>query len=59
MLLSKRNIPPAALAALQGQVPQYSATMATVIIVIAPVMIAYPLFQRYIVKGFTMGSVKG
>ncbi len=57
-LLSKRNIPSSALAAMQGQIPQYSATMATVIVVIGPVMIAYPFFQKYIVKGFTLGSVK-
>ena len=58
-LLSNRNIPPAALAAMQGSVPQYSATMATVVVVIGPIMIAYPFFQKYFIKGLTIGSVKG
>lgn len=57
-LLSNRNIPSAALAAMQGRVPQYSATMATVVVVILPVMIAYPFFQKYFIKGLTIGSVK-
>ena len=58
-LLSNRNIPPSALAAMQGRVPQYSATMATVVVVIGPIMIAYPFFQKYFIKGLTIGSVKG
>ena len=57
-LLSNRNIPSTALAAMQGRVPQYSATMATVVVVILPVMIAYPFFQKYFTKGLTIGSVK-
>ena len=58
-LLNARNIPSAALAAMQGKVPQYSATMATVVMVIGPIMILYPFFQKYFAKGLTMGSVKG
>jgi hypothetical protein len=58
-LLSNRNIPPAVLAAMQGRVPQYSATMATVVVVIGPIMIAYPFFQKYFIKGLMIGSVKG
>jgi multiple sugar transport system permease protein/putative aldouronate transport system permease protein len=59
ILLNSRNIPAVALAALGGTIPQYSATMATVIVVIGPIMIAYPFFQKYFVKGLTVGSVKG
>lgn len=59
VLLNSRNIPAVALAAIGGTVPQYSATMATVIVVIGPIMIAYPFFQKYFVKGLTVGSVKG
>jgi hypothetical protein len=33
--------------------------MATVVVVIVPVMIAYPFFQRYFIRGLTVGSVKG
>ena len=58
-LLSNKNIPTAVLAKMQGMVPQNSATMATVIVVIGPIMIAYPFFQKYFVKGLTVGSVKG
>ncbi|MCI2050101.1 MAG: carbohydrate ABC transporter permease [Lachnospiraceae bacterium] len=58
-LLNARNIPSSALTAMQGSVPQYSATMATVVTVIGPIMIVYPFFQKYFVKGLTVGSVKG
>lgn len=58
-LLSSKNIPSQVLAAIGGTIPQYSATMATVIVVIGPIMIAYPFFQKYFVKGLTVGSVKG
>ena len=46
-------------AAMGGTIPQYSATMATVIVVIGPIMVIYPFFQKYFVKGLTVGSVKG
>lgn len=58
-LLNNNNVPTAARAAMGDTIPQYSATMATVIIVIGPIMIAYPFFQKYFVKGLTVGSVKG
>ena len=56
-LLSNKNIPTAVLAKMQGMVPQNSATMATVIVVVGPIMIAYPFFQKYFIKGLTV--VKG
>ncbi|MBP7348292.1 MAG: carbohydrate ABC transporter permease [Butyrivibrio sp.] len=58
-LLSVRNIPSSALAAMQGSIPQYSATMATVVVVIGPIIVVYPFFQKYFIKGLTIGSVKG
>lgn len=58
-LLNNSNVPANVRAAMGGTVPQYSATMATVIVVIGPIMIAYPFFQKYFVKGLTVGSVKG
>jgi multiple sugar transport system permease protein/putative aldouronate transport system permease protein len=30
-----------------------------VIVVIGPIMVVYPFFQKYFVKGLTVGSVKG
>ncbi len=58
-LLNNNNVPAAARAAMGGTIPQYSSTMATVIVVIGPIMIAYPFFQKYFIKGLTVGSVKG
>ena len=39
--------------------PSESLRMACTLIVILPVMAAYPFFQRYFVKGLTVGSIKG
>ncbi len=58
-LLNNTNVPAAARAAMGGNIPQYSATMATVVVVIGPIMVVYPFFQKYFVKGLTVGSVKG
>ena len=58
-LLNNSNVPASARAAMGGSIPQYSATMATVLVVIGPIMVAYPFFQKYFVKGLTVGSVKG
>ena len=58
-LLNNSNVPASARAAMGGNIPQYSATMATVLVVIGPIMIVYPFFQKYFVKGLTVGSVKG
>ena len=58
-LLNNSNVPASARAAMGGNIPQYSSTMATVLIVIGPIMIVYPFFQKYFVKGLTVGAVKG
>jgi len=58
-LLNNNNVPATVRAAMGGTIPQYSATMATVIVVIAPIMVIYPFFQKYFIKGLTVGSVKG
>lgn len=58
-LLNNSNVPASARAAMGGTIPQYSATMATVVVVILPIMVVYPFFQKYFVKGLTVGSVKG
>lgn len=39
--------------------PQTTMRLAIAVIGILPLMIAYPFFQKYFVKGITMGSVKG
>ena len=58
-LLNNSNVPASVRAAMGGTVPQYSATMSTVVVVIGPIMVVYPFFQKYFVKGLTVGSVKG
>ena len=58
-LLNNANVPASVRAAMGGSVPASSATMATVLVVIGPIVIVYPFFQKYFVKGLTVGSVKG
>ena len=33
--------------------------MACTMIVILPILFAYPFFQRYFIQGLTVGSIKG
>jgi len=58
-LLNNTNVPASVRAAMGGAIPQYSSTMATVLVVIGPIMVVYPFFQKYFIKGLTVGSVKG
>ncbi len=39
--------------------PSVSARMALAVIAVVPILILYPFFQRFFVKGITIGSVKG
>lgn len=41
-----------------GMLPGESARMATCILAIGPIILAYPLLQKYFVKGLTLGAVK-
>ncbi|MCR5203926.1 MAG: carbohydrate ABC transporter permease [Lachnospiraceae bacterium] len=58
-LLNSNNVPASVRAQMGDSIPQYSSTMATVIVVIGPIMVVYPFFQKYFIKGLTVGSVKG
>jgi putative aldouronate transport system permease protein len=42
-----------------SKVPDLSARMATCILAIGPMLFAFPFFQKYLVKGIMVGSVKG
>ena len=39
--------------------PQESLRMALVVLIVIPIAFAYPFFQRYIISGLTIGSIKG
>ena len=39
--------------------PNQTLRMALVVMIVVPIVCAYPFFQRYIVAGLTIGSVKG
>jgi putative aldouronate transport system permease protein len=41
------------------QIPSETSRMAMAIIAIGPIIMAYPFFQRYFVKGLTIGALKG
>ena len=42
-----------------GDTPSDSLRMALVVFIVVPISCAYPFFQRYIISGLTIGSVKG
>lgn len=44
---------------LRDALPVESAKMALVVMVALPILIAFPFFQRFFVKGITVGAVKG
>ena len=46
-------------AELAQNAPTDSGRMALTVLVVVPVMLAYPFFQKYFVKGLTVGGVKG
>ena len=42
-----------------ANMPTESLRMALCVLIVIPISFAYPFFQRYIVKGLTVGSIKG
>jgi len=58
-LLSNPDISMQATLAIGDSLPANSARMALLMTVLGPIMIIYPFFQKYFIKGLTLGSVKG
>jgi putative aldouronate transport system permease protein len=42
-----------------AELPSQTLRMAMVVLIVVPIACAYPFFQRYVVAGLTIGSVKG
>ena len=42
-----------------ADLPTEGARMAIAVISIGPIIFAYPFFQKYFIKGLTIGAVKG
>lgn len=42
-----------------ADLPQQSGRMAILLTALGPILIAYPFFQKYFIKGMTVGAVKG
>ena len=40
-------------------IPNIGVRMAVAVVAVVPLLILYPFFQKYFVKGVTLGSVKG
>lgn len=57
-LLDNSNATPEIIA-MRTSIPQDTSRMAIMLICAGPILIAYPFFQKYFVKGLTVGSVKG
>ena len=58
-LMNSKDVPAQVLQEMGGKLPAQSATMATVLVVVGPILVVYPFFQKYFIKGLTVGSVKG
>ena len=44
---------------IQESIPGETVKMALVVLVVMPIIVAFPFFQKYFVKGITVGAVKG
>ncbi len=44
---------------MDGEIPSEAARMALCVLAVGPIILVYPFIQKYIVKGMTVGAVKG
>ena len=58
-LRNSAEFSPQEYAELLRTLPQDSCRMAMLFMVLGPILVAYPFFQKYFVKGLTVGGVKG
>jgi putative aldouronate transport system permease protein len=42
-----------------ANIPSETVRMAIVVVVVLPITMSYPFFQKYFISGLTIGSVKG
>ena len=42
-----------------SDLPSQTFRMALAVVTVGPIIFAYPFFQRYFIRGLTMGAVKG
>jgi putative aldouronate transport system permease protein len=42
-----------------GDLPKETARMAMCVITIGPILLVFPFFQKYFVKGIVLGAIKG
>lgn len=57
--LGAQNLDTYAASATVNTVTTLSVQLAAMIVAVAPILVVYPFFQRYIVSGMTIGAVKG
>ena len=55
----KSGMDAAAAAEITANMPSTGIKMAIAVVGVLPVLIVYPFFQKYFVKGITIGAVKG
>lgn len=59
LIKNNQYLSPADSSAALKSIPQQSARMVMVVLIVLPIACAYPFFQRYFVHGLTIGSIKG
>ncbi len=59
LLQNANEMSPEEYAELSANLPRETGRMAILLVALGPIMVAYPFFQKYFVKGLTVGSVKG